>query len=250
MNQSEEAIRLSTNAGHRVPLQVAAALLALLTSATAGIQTVQADSLVVILDDRTPGTYLVTVAAGGQASVISVKSIRPGSPPPTFPDGDPTAFEKEITWLTTAAIKGGGTKTTGAGLSAVYSLVSDEVASGRIASDKWVNAIKAASDAVLNIQPDASQWAGFRDGVGKALTSLQAQGKLASKAQIAGALKEIARGMNTATGFQGSPSQLVRLEAAERERRPDAFLEGIDLPKIVELIKLVIELLKLFGGTG
>ncbi len=204
-----------------------------------------AEDHAVIIDDSKPGTFLMTVDASGGVTVVPLRVTRVGKPsPPVDPQPhDPTAFEEAITKLAQAALTSGGTKTTGAALSSVYSLVSSGVSDGSIAPDKAFEAVKKATDTVLSIQSDGAKWATFRTEVGKALTALAADGSLTTKAQIAAALQSIANGMNEATGFTGQPAAFARAGVKDA-----GILDGIDIAKLIELIKLIMELMKLFGG--
>jgi hypothetical protein len=203
-----------------------------------------AEDHAVIIDDSKPGTFLMTVDANGGVTVVPLRVTRVGKPsPPVDPPSDPTAFEAAITKLAQAAITSGGTKTTGAALASVYSLVSSGVSDGSVSPDKAFEAVKKATDTVLSIQSDGPKWATFRTEVGKALTALAADGSLTTKAQIVGALQSIANGMNKATGFTGKPAAF-----AKQDPTTAGILDGIDIAKLIELIKLVMELIKLFGG--
>lgn len=206
-----------------------------------------AEDVAVLLDNSKPGTYLVTVDAAGVVKAVPLAGVvrvgKPSTPPIDPPPHDPTAFEEAITKLAQAAITSGGSKTTGAALASVYSLVSSGVSDGSIAPDKAFEAVKKASDAVLSIQSDGAKWATFRTDVGKALTALAADGSLATKAQIAAALQSVANGLNAATGFTGQPAAFAKLDPKNA-----GVLDGIDIAKLIELIKLIMELMKLFGA--
>ena len=158
----------------------------------------------VVVDDSKPGNYLLTIDAAGAVKIVGpIKITRAGKPstpvPPVDPPPhDPTAFEEAITSLTRSALTSGGSKTTGAALASVYSLVSSSVSAGDIEPDKAFEAVKKGCNTVLAVQPDAAKWATFRTEVGKALTALSADGSLATKAQIVAILKSIADGMNVA----------------------------------------------------
>lgn len=205
-----------------------------------------AEDVAVLLDNSKPGTYLVTVDAQGVVKASPLKVIRVGKPsaPPVDPP-PPTGetFDQAVTRFTKEALAAGGSKTTGAGLSSVYSLVSSSVGDGSIAPDKAFAAVKRASDSVINTQPDGAKWKAFRDSVGAALTKLAADGKLTTKEQISAALQRIADAMNVATGFTGNPT-----EVATQDPDTAGILDGIDIAKLIELIKLIMELMKLFGG--
>lgn len=220
-----------------------AAILALLLA----ISSAAAQEPLTVLDltNAKPGAYMLTIDAAGGISMRPLRVIPFGKPsqPNPPPPSDLKPFEQAISKLTKQALDNGGSKTTGAGLASVYSLVSAGVADGSIALDKTWDAIKKASDAVIAIQGDGVKWSAFRDELGKALTQLSTDGSLTTKAQVAAALQSIANGMNDATGFSGNPAEVAKLDPATA-----GVLDGIDLAKLIELIKLVMELLKLFGA--
>jgi hypothetical protein len=204
----------------------------------------QESAVILDLTGAKPGTYLLTIDAQGVVKAVPLRVYKlvsgPVIPPP--PPSDPTAFEKAIANLAKAAITSGGSKTTGAAIGSVYSLVSSGVLDGSIAPEKAFEAVKRATDTVLAIQPDGAKWATFRTEVGKALTALATDGSLTTKAQIAAALQSIANGMKEATGVDGSPAETLALDPAKA-----GILEGLDLAKLIELIKIIIELLKAFS---
>jgi hypothetical protein len=204
-----------------------------------------AEDVAVLLDNSKPGTYLVTVDAQGVVKASPLKIVRVGKPssPPVDPPPTDETFDQAVTRFTREALAAGGSKTTGAGLSSVYSLVSDGVSDGSIAPDKAFAAVKRASDSVINAQSDGAKWKAFRDSVGAALTKLAADGKLTTKEQISAALQRIADAMNVATGFAGNPA-----DVATQDPDTAGILDGIDIAKLIELIKLIMELMKLFGG--
>lgn len=200
-----------------------------------------AEIIVIKIDDSKDGDYLVSVKDGVVTAnpIKRVITLGPNSQPEDpLPPNVP--FEKAIQDLTKTTLDNGGSKTTGAGIAAVYSLVSSGVSDGSITTDKWVSAVNAGTNAILAAQGDAAKWKSFRDDLSKVLTALSNQGLLDSKAEISGVLKNVANGMNAATGFTGNPAETVRLD-------PDkaGILDGIDLAKLIELIKMIIEILKL-----
>jgi hypothetical protein len=218
-----------------------------------------AADVAVVLDDSKPGTYLVTIGPDGSVIAVPLRVVRVGAPaPPTNPPptGTPTAFETAIKSKTAAVIAAGGSKTTAAGLSAVYSLVSSGVADGSIKPEKAFEAVKAATDAVLAAQADRDKWTSWRIDLAAALMTLRDQGLLTSKEQIAGALKEISQGIDaavgvklpTATALGTAAKPVIDTYEQGRDGKADGILDGIDLAKLIELIKLVMELIKLFGG--
>lgn len=203
---------------------------------------------VVVDTGNKAGTFYlkVVVAADGSATISPLKVVRLGEPTnptdPTDPDPtDPTAFSKAIQAQTQAALDSGGTKTTGARISAVYSLVATSVADDSIPVSKALDAIKLGTDMALQGQADSAKWVKWRTSTGDALAVLQQDGSLATKAQYAQAFREIAAGMNAATGFEGNVVALQNIDPKNA-----GILDGIDLAKIIDLIKMLLELFKLF----
>lgn len=198
----------------------------------------------------------VTIAAGKIVGVVPLSQAwkvklsggqpsPPNVPPTNPPPGNPSPFEAEIERMTRDVLSKGGTQTTGAALSSVYSLVADEVLAGRIEPASALPAIKAGTNLVLAKQADAAAWAGWRTSVGDALTQLP----LDTKEQMWSAIRQVANGLNRATGFNVSPAELVSWGPGRLAiEKADGILDGIDLAKLVELIKAVMELIKLFQG--
>jgi hypothetical protein len=220
-----------------------------------------ADEIAVMLDGSRPGSYLVTVAADGTVTANPIRVVRPGQTPAPPPPNSPTPappFMAEIERLTKSSLSAGGTKTTAAALSSVYSLVSDEVFKGSIAVDKALPAVAAATNTILATQADRDAWGAWRTAVSGALTTLAQQGSLATKDQYAQVLKEISLGIDRATGFSFEPrdvplhpttaAAMEEIVATLKADRQLGILDGINLAQLIELIKLVMELLKLFGA--
>lgn len=200
----------------------------------------------VILRGIKPGTYTLEVASGGAVSITPARLVNVGgvpAPNPTPGPGPSTPFELEIKAQSAKVLANGGTKTTGAALSSVYSLVADSVAEGSVTPEMALKAIKAATDMVLANQADKEAWLPWRTAVGDALTKLQQDGSLATKEQYVSTLRQIAGGLKQATGFRQEPQALASQDPAGK-----GIVGGIDIGKIIELIKLIMELLKLFGG--
>jgi hypothetical protein len=193
-----------------------------------------------------PGTFYlkVVVDSNGNATVANMKVVKLGDPTtPTVPDpeppiGQPTAFEKAVTTITADTIQAGGTKNTGARIAAVYGLISKEIVAGNVPTNRAFEAVKMGTDLALNGQADKDKWTTWRGTVGEALSALQQDGSLTTAPQYAQAFKEIERGMNAATGFTGSPSSMEALA--------DDKNKAFDLFAIIELVKMILELLKLF----
>ena len=189
------------------------------------------------------GYHLLTSDAAGApvlrpiARVIVLDQAPAPPPSPPGPPLNPVAAESKR--LTDAALARGGTKNTGARISAVYGLVASSVNDGSIPLASALQAVKIGTDAALFGQADAAAWAAWRTEVGDQLTKLQQEGSLATKAQYVGVLKDIETGLNASTGFPG---------VAKASLLPpgEGILDGIDIAKIIELIKLLLELFKLF----
>jgi len=194
-------------------------------------------------------SYVIEVAADGAVTVNVTRIVSVGGAPapgptdPNPPAGSP--FQQEITRQTkTVIVNQGGSKTTGAALATVYSLVGDKVADGSIPTDQAFGAIKAATNLVLNNADDGPAWDTWRATISATLTKLQQEGSLTTKAQISATFREIAAGMNAATGFK--PAMLEGPEQAPGK----GILGGIDIDKLIKIIELVMQLLKLFGVGG
>lgn len=194
-------------------------------------------------------SYVIEVSADGSVTVNVTRIVTVGtSPAPGPTDPNPPAgspFQQEITRQTkTVLINQGGSKTTGAALSTVYSLVAGKVADGSIKPESAFAAINAASSVVLVNSDDGPAWDSWRKTLSEALTKLQQEGSLTTKDQIAKTFKEIAAGMDAATGYK--PAMLH--DAAQAPGK--GILGGIDIDKLIKIIELVMTLLKLFGVGG
>ncbi len=184
------------------------------------------------------GYFTLSTDATGVPSLKPVKQVIDMGDTPTTPPVTPgTDFEKEVERITKEVLAAGATKQTGARISAVYSVVAEQVASGAIAPAKALEAIKLGTDLALSGQADSAKWVPWRNDIGDALTALAQEGKLNTKEHFAGIFKEIERGLNAATGFPG---------ARVAEQKGEGILDGFDLAKIIELIKLLLELFKIF----
>lgn len=202
----------------------------------------------------------VTVDAQGHATarrVTNVVTMGGGPAPGPQPQPQPPPvgpLEQEVKRLTEATLANGGTKTTGAALAAVYGLVRDGVKDNKIPPDNAIPAIRAATDAVLKAQPDGQAWQGWRTSIGGALDKLRQDGSLATKGDYVYALGEISNGLRSASGASLVLASLPELatDAQYRERiKASGILDGINLQQLIELVKLIVELLKLFGvGKG
>lgn len=224
-------------------------VLVLLAVGLAACGSAMAEDVVISGDGQKSVTryFRIDYDAAGVATVSPlVKVIRHGEPAPPADPQPPTGpvltpFEKEIHRLTQLALAAGATKTTGARVSAVYSLVASGVADGSIPPANAIPAIRVGTDAALLGQADAASWKPWRDAVGGALTALQQEGSLQTKEQYAATLRSIEKGLNAATGFVGV-NVITKIPAENL-----GILDGIDLVKLMEFINFMVTLLKTFG---
>lgn len=200
------------------------------------------------VDDSVSGSWIVTVKDGKITSRPFPKVIKLNSGPINPPDTEPTTpvtpateFIKTVKTETQTVLSNGGTKTTGAALASVYSIVGDRVANGEITLAQWPTAIRAASDALLVLQDDKAKWTDFRKRLSESFTVIQSKGLLDTKDEVAQALRDVATGMNQATGFS-SARHLAKDARAEK-----GILDGIDIVKIMQLIELIMKILEAFN---
>lgn len=187
---------------------------------------------------------------GGREVTVNILNLDGGTAPtdPTDPTdpadspGDP--FVEEITKITKEVLSNGGTSTTAAALSVVYSSISDAVRSGAIGVDSAFAANRAGADLVLSRQPDKDKWTAWRNRISEDLTTLVSQGALQTKDQYADVFSDIAKGMNAATGFNGS---LTNPKSTLQHNPKAGIFSDINITKLIELIRLVMELIKTFS---
>lgn len=208
------------------------------------------------ITDLADGDYIVTKKAGN-VLMRPLKLLRPdGTPNPTDPPaGGLTPFEQVIAGYTrTAILNRGGSKTTGAALSEIYSRVGAKVASGDIKPDNALPAVFAATNGLFADAgiTDDEAWTGWRTNVGDGLDKLKQEGELSSAADYASALKQVSNGLNSVTGYTPQMQKLAAEAAAEladgRAAVANGILSGIDIDKIIKLIERIMKLLTLFGG--
>lgn len=213
---------------------------------------VMAEDVAVLIDNTKPGSYMITVSPEGVVTANPIKAIRPGGTPPIVivpspPDGTPASpLTLKIEEVTKTVLSQGGTKTTAAALSsAVYSLAADQLADGKLKPEDALTFVKMATNIIAQNVPDGqlSAWTTWRTAVGDMLTEVRGSGHLSTKEDYIKTFREIAAGLDRASGNKLSSHQVMM-------RSPAALgiLDGIDLAKLVELIKLVMELMKIFGG--
>lgn len=188
------------------------------------------------------GESLVVTKKAGAWIVRPFTLLTPGSGPtipPTIPPGTLTPFQAEIQRLTKAALAKGGTETTGAGISSVYSLAADGLENKTLDVAVAADAVRRGSDAVVKLQKEDGFWFEFTSTLDATITTLRAKGDLKTKEQFAATFRDVAKGMDSATGFTGPKSAQAKSGMG--------ILGNIDLAKLIELIKLIMELFKLFA---
>lgn len=161
--------------------------------------------------------------------------------PPLDPPTTPVGLQAIAGKLITDAIKAGGTSTTAAAISSVYSVVADSVSEGKTKPEDALPAVKFLLSGLLPTQADAAKWTVFQDELGKAFDTLRQNGVLSTKDQYVKAFKDVSAGINAAIGFNGSltdPDQTIDPNSG--------ILDKIDLTKLMELIKFLLELWKAF----
>ena len=213
-----------------------------------------ADEVAVLVDDTKPGTYLLTVGADGSVAVNPIRVVRPGNAPsPPDTPTTPTEWQKTVQTIATDTLaKPGATKQTGAGLSAAYSAVSSEIKAGNISVTRPNNGNPSDAERALSMAlnmvvarasspEDRAAWEHFRDSISVTLTRMANNGDLVTAAQWTRTLDDIHNGIDAATGVDINVNSLKATDPAQA-----GILEGIDLAKIIELIKLILEILKAF----
>lgn len=172
----------------------------------------------------------------------------PTNPNPPNPSPNPTEptdpFELKIAQLTEQVIKNGGTKTTAAGLSSAYSIVADNILSGEIPFDKALTIIPVVTNRVLRDETDKNKWITWKSDISKALQTLQQEGHLSTKEKFASTLKSVCRGMDYVSGFNGDTKRPAELHS----KKSAGILGNIDIERLIEIIKFIMELIKLFSG--
>ena len=208
---------------------------------------VYAGETAVVIDDSKPATYLVTVGADGSVAVNPIRVVRVGDQPNPDPiPGDPTPLEAAIKARALESLsKLGATKQTAAGLSAAYSLVASGIRDGSIppTSSQSAIAIATGDRGVMKnaTAADKAAWLPFKEEIIRKISEGFIAGDFPTKEALASFIDQVHNGIDYATGVTINTAQLQRLDP-----RTLGILDGIDLAKIIELIKLLLELFKLF----
>lgn len=209
--------------------------------------------------DLPTGTHnlKIVVAADGTVTAMPLRVVTVGGRPAPNPQPDPvpnpppvTAITTAVEGLTKAALASGGSKTSGAAISSIYSLASVEVAEGRLDPLKAFDFTARATETILGFQSDKAKWDSFRTELSRAvLTPLRDAGSLQTKEQVSSVMQQIAAGMDRATGFDSSPKSIAAvLAATPAERAQMGLFDGIDIERILELLRLIMALIAFFKG--
>lgn len=203
------------------------------------------------------GDYVLTKKAGVVTRVVPLDLYTPGATAPTDPmdppnpPGNLTPFQTEIQKQTKAALAKGGTVTTGAGVSSVYSLAADAINAGTLDVAVAADAVRRGTTAVVNAQKEQAAWAEFSTALDDTITTLRAKGDLKTKAQYVTAFRDISKGMDAATGYSSTAHVILASDPKNIDAAVGLGIFGnIDLAKLIELIKLIVELFKLFSPAA
>jgi hypothetical protein len=230
---------------------------------------------VAVLLPNVAKSYTVTTDGKGGAVIVPLAGlVKPGDNPNPGPNPTPTPtpnpspltpFQSEIQRLTKAALAKGGTETTGAGISSVYSLAADGISAGTLNISAAADAVRRGTAAVVNLQKEQVAWEDFSDKLDDAITTLRAKGDLpaaegTTPAEIkiardkwVATFRDVAKGMDSATGFSERPATLYALRDNKdtqeiiAKNQASGVFGNIDIAKLIELIKLIVELFKLFS---
>ena len=171
-----------------------------------------------------PGKYLVTVDAAGKLTIESVKIIKVGSSPAPVPDPDPAptpVLTERATAVRDAAAKATADPNrdeTATKLAVLYGEIAKRIRAGEV---KGVDAIsfvaKAGADAVIGT--NAATWKPTKDVLGAQVVKLAQEG-----------------------GKDGDYAKLLD-EASAGLTASITLNQAFDLAKILELIKLILDLI-------
>jgi hypothetical protein len=207
-----------------------------------------------------PGVkYSFTLGADGNPVIVPLPVVTVGVNPNPLPIPDPapgpTQLEKDIEAEAKAALAAGGTPTTGAAFCEVFYIVSGAVADGTIPPEQAIGMANVATKAVMTKATDSVRWVAFELKVRNELINGDAQGKWKTKDDFAGALRQISNGLSKATGYTpvGAKALLAfdvstpaKMAAA---RKANGILDTINLAQLMDFIRFVMDLLKIFFPT-
>lgn len=179
------------------------------------------------LNGKAPGTYYceVKLAADGTVTAKTIPVITLDGQPTPPPD-EPVKLTVRATAIKTAALKATADPNrdkTAQELAALYDEIAKRVTAGEIKGPDTIAAVaKGAADMLLSQRNSAAAWQPMRDTMTSQWTAAIQEG--AKDADLAKLLEEVADGLNASV------------------LNPQA----IDLAMLLEILKIVLELLKPF----
>jgi hypothetical protein len=197
--------------------------------------------------------FVLTVNADGSMTVVPTPVVKladlspsnPGPLPPPTPGPLPPTVAASKLLAEQALAKPGATKQTGAGLSAVYSVVSREINTGGLDPKAATTAIALGVNEVFKkaAPDDKAAWQVYTTSMSRSLTDASVAGDLDTTGKWVVILDDFHKGIDLATGI---PIEVTALASTN----PDTagILEGIDLKALIELIHEILKLIETLKG--
>jgi hypothetical protein len=234
------------------PSKITPVLLALLIGLSGSSAFAQQQSTTLDATGVAAGSkFILTVNADGSMTVVPTQVLRlanlPNPGPSPLPQPGPLSPTVSLSKMLAeqALAKPGATKQTGAGLSAVYSAVSREINTGGLDPKSATAAIALGVNEVYRraTAEDKAAWTAYSTSISRALTEASINGDLATTGKWVVILDDFHKGIDLATGFVVEVTSLSTTDSNKA-----GILDGIDLTQLIELIKLILEILKAFKG--
>ena len=199
----------------RTALLTMAAMLVIAATATASILIITSSGYYTLSEDSSGVPVIQKV---DQVIRLSGDPDDPTDPPP------PTSTYAELQRVAAVESAKIDDNTTAKAISEIYKMVGDRVADGSIKPDDSFKAVSSATDAVLKVTGTADKWTAWRGAITNELVKLKQTGKLKTKADHVAALGAVRRGLES-----------------------KGLFDNIDLEKLIELIKLIMSIIAMFG---
>lgn len=188
----------------------------------------------------TPGGGVFVLELQGSSPVLSayqgqIVDMRGEVPEPPRPPGGPLT-EKVAAWTREV-----NDPTVAQALAFLYGEIAKGHSEGSI-RDAWGSA-KTGADRVLGAAGATERWKPWREKVGAELVRLKYQDM--DRITTVLTLQQISAGLVAGSG--GKSVMLLDYDGVALAIEP-GILDNLDLAKLIQLIKLILELLKLFGG--
>ena len=234
-----------------MPFKILWPLLACCVSAVAS-SALSEDRAVELAGVERGKSYRLTVGLDGSLTLsplerLAVQGTNP-APQPRPEQPPPTDLRPAVKQITQEALAAGGSKETATALSGVYSLVADGIKDAKIPPAEALRRLKELTNAVMTLVDDDAMWEPWRAAISEALNTSISRGDLATPAQWELILRDIAAGVQDATGIKLSPREIV--ESNRAALVANGILDGLDIDKLIKLIELIMLLIKTFGGGG